>query len=785
MIRRAEDEMAGPCSGRQLIVNSECIGFIGLPQRSRQVGQTLSGQGVIIDVSYGRVRAQEEPVATDTRSPRFVRFGVFEIDLKNRELRKRGLKIRLQQQPFEVLVALLERPGEVVTRDELRERIWPEDTFVDFDHSLRTAILKIRRSLGDAADSPRFIETVPRQGYRFIPPGEAELIDGELEADHRLAFRLFRWDWAVLSMMVLFLVAVGIWHYSTRQPESNLQFRVVPLTSHPDNEWMGSFSPDGNQVTFTRCEPGTWILEGNCDLYVKQLYSEQALQLTTYPWLDWRGAWSPDGRWIAFLRYPPEGLATYFVISPLGGPERKLMDTVPPGAFVPFFGNVISWMPDGRRLVVTLKPSEEEPLCLTLVALETGEQRRLTSPPLDILGDSNPAVSPDGHLLVFSRMTLLDSGDLFLLKLSDGAEILAEPVRITSSPTMYGYPIWSDEGRAIIFTSPEGLWRMAVSEKGAGEAERIVLPEGQQLMHPAISGDGRYLAYSRANLSEDIVRLGLSAPGRAIGASKKFASSTRNDVWPEYSPDGERIAFVTDRSGRAEIWTCDAEDSNLLRVTSTAGPLIGKPAWSPDRGWIAFPSNPDGLWGVFVVSARGGVPRRLVTARPGEGWFGGFSVAWSDDGNWIYYCSGGTEGYGLWKVPSTGGEPVRLSKESEESWVNPVRSDEFYFLKPLWQDHHSLWKLRLMDGSESKVLDSVFRHNYSVGAAGVYFIAGREPEDNCYHVEFLEFASGQITRLTEVEDTSFGMSIAPDGGSLLYTQRSNMVSDVMLVENFR
>jgi cholera toxin transcriptional activator len=104
------------------------------------------------------------------KEARFLRFGVFELDLAAGELRKNGARLRLQEQPFQVLAALLQNAGQVVTRDELREKIWPADTFVDFDHSLNTAVNKIRESLGDSASSPRFVETLARRGYRFIAP---------------------------------------------------------------------------------------------------------------------------------------------------------------------------------------------------------------------------------------------------------------------------------------------------------------------------------------------------------------------------------------------------------------------------------------------------------------------------------------------------------------------------------------------------------------------------------------------------------------------------------------
>ena len=114
-----------------------------------------------------------------------IRFGVFELNLRSGELRKAGLRVNLQEQPLRTLALLLEHPGEVVTRDALRQRLWPQDTFVDFEHSLNAVIKRLRDTLGDSAETPRFVETVPRRGYRFIAPVEdgraAQALAGESE----------------------------------------------------------------------------------------------------------------------------------------------------------------------------------------------------------------------------------------------------------------------------------------------------------------------------------------------------------------------------------------------------------------------------------------------------------------------------------------------------------------------------------------------------------------------------------------------------------------------------
>ena len=113
-------------------------------------------------------------MSAPTESGQRLRFGSFELDIRSRELRKDGVCIRLQEQPFEILRMMLERPGDVVTRDELRQRLWPDGTFVDFEHSLNAAVKRLRSALGDAADNPRFVETLPRRGYRFIAAPAAD-----------------------------------------------------------------------------------------------------------------------------------------------------------------------------------------------------------------------------------------------------------------------------------------------------------------------------------------------------------------------------------------------------------------------------------------------------------------------------------------------------------------------------------------------------------------------------------------------------------------------------------
>ncbi len=151
-------------------------------------------------------------MALESRSSRVLRFGTFEVDLRAGELRKQGVRIKLQEQPFHVLTLLLQRPGEVITREELRSELWQSETFVDFDNSLNTSINKLREALGDSADNPRFIETLPRRGYRFL--GSVSGIEGGARGYRNgkvgSGMRRFRWTVALVSRWTVALVSFAV-----------------------------------------------------------------------------------------------------------------------------------------------------------------------------------------------------------------------------------------------------------------------------------------------------------------------------------------------------------------------------------------------------------------------------------------------------------------------------------------------------------------------------------------------------------------------------------------------
>jgi len=195
-----------------------------------------------------------------------VRFGVYELDLQAGGLRKNGMRIRCQEQPLQVLAALLERPGELVTREELRRRVWPEDTFVDFDHALNTAVKKIRASLNDDADFPRYIETVPRRGYRFIAPVTEETSQAievpapspPMEEGNNLQEEPFQLRWLVLSLAVA-VMAGGFYYLTSHRtrvsavaPPNHLILAVLPFQNMTSDVTQDSFSDGMTEETISQ-----------------------------------------------------------------------------------------------------------------------------------------------------------------------------------------------------------------------------------------------------------------------------------------------------------------------------------------------------------------------------------------------------------------------------------------------------------------------------------------------------------------------------------------------------
>ena len=521
------------------------------------------------------------------------RFGPFEADLETGELRKEGARVSLQVQPFQVLAFLLNHAGKLVTRDQLRSQIWPQDTFVDFDHALNTAITKIRLALGDNAERPTFIETLPRRGYRFI--GEVQTTDSNAprpdDAKAGIGRRKALWIavgvGAVLSAAALFI-------YRAQKSTTPAKLRSLTRLTFDDGLQIGAtWSPDGRFLAYSSDRRGKF------DVWVRQVSGGDPIQVTGGPSNNWQPAWSPDGKYIAYRSEGPEG--GLFIAPALGGEgmARRLAT----------FGYHPRWSPDGSYILFRTTQFLGVNR-FYVVALDGSEPREVlnefTTPGSPMAAEA--AWYPDGK-----RISMwIDGGDsqgpapeFWTVPLAGGPPVKSEvPSNINhqlEGAALEGIQEWTSEsgfywapsGKALYFPltlrGAVNLWKMTVDSKSskATAIERITTGRGPDAQL-ALSGDGRKLAFTEEVqhiqawvFPFDARRGKITGTGHAV--TRKGMATWRHSL----SADGTRLAFSCGHAGRSEVWEMSLVDSHIAPVVAD-DQLRDRPLWSPDGKRVAY-----------------------------------------------------------------------------------------------------------------------------------------------------------------------------------------------------
>ena len=535
------------------------------------------------------------------------RFGVFEVDLAARQLRKRGVRIKLQDQPFRVLEALLDRPGEIVTREELKDRLWAQDEFVEFDKSLNTAVQKIRQALGDSAESPRFLETVPKVGYRFVAPVQpvgAAQPRPEPQPPPK-----------PMSVLLLLAVAGGLaaaallWKLLTDAPPRALP-EVVRLTESAGLAQNPAISPDGEFLAYSADD------SGNFDIWVKRIPDGMAIQITRHPEDDTQPTFSPDGKTIAF-RSERDGGGLY-VVPALGGAEPRLLAPE---------GRRPRYSPDGRRVAYWLGAPH--------AAVFENTDLYLVDPnganPKPLGAGRAPVWSPDGRNVLASgyaqwnvvnvesgeRRTFEAAATLATHGLQGNDEILTSP---------FVADAWTPDG--VVFCAYSGqasaVWRVPFSaERGfEGEPERITFGVGRVMTSAVSDGVGFVYANTRRNL--DVYWLPLDTnTGGNVGELVRVVASARAE-WPaSASRDGKLLLYRVDRDGGSDLWMRNMEAGTRREVLSGIDRLSSG-RLSPDGAEVAYRDSAQRA--IYRAPLAGGAPTEVC--RPC-----GYPMDWTPDGS--------------------------------------------------------------------------------------------------------------------------------------------------------
>ena len=710
-------------------------------------------------------------------SPHRVRFGSFEVDLRAGELWRAGRKRKLTGQPFLVLAILLERPGEVVSREELQQRLWP-DTFVDVDHNLNAAVNRIREALDDSAEHPRFVETLPRRGYRFIAPvdnGESEAMASPATVPAPLQNGLENastvvaplpapkrhWMPAVLALLLLLSVGALLFIRSRNRqspgahPESQQDdLRVVPLTTLPGMVQSPSFSPDGSQVVFA-WDGGNSNATDPFNLYVKVIGSENIERLTNEParWIV--PAWSPDGSTIAFARAggPNPGI---FSVPARGGAEKKLANATFPYAE---FSASLSWSSDGHQLTYYSAKG------LLILTLETGEVRPVDTPGCDA---AVPAFSPDGKWIA----TVCGSNSEAYINL---LSVEGGPSRHLAKGVYFLGLAWSPDSQRVIFSPINyGLEEVNIND---GALRNLAFANGGY--EPAVSPRGSRLAFVKGDDRAEIWRVDT----RTGLVRSAFFPASVEQMAPDISPDGKRIAFESERSGFHEVWVANLDGSDAVRLSNFHVLRTGTPRWSPDGHRIVFDSTVSGKPALYLVDPSTALPKQISTNNlPAS------VPSWSPDGKWIYFTSesAGTLAPGsLYRVSPEGGTPEQVTQTRGYNAKQSKDGRFLYFFAG--SQNAEIHVLDLASGHEQALPGMprvLYPTDWTLGSKGIFFVDWNHKPS----IDFYDFGSQRVTHkipLNRQPSIWGGLSLSPDETWLAYSQVYHRESDLMLVEGFK
>jgi DNA-binding winged helix-turn-helix (wHTH) protein/Tol biopolymer transport system component len=542
---------------------------------------------------------------------RRVRSGLFEIDLEKGHISRNGREVPVQEQPFRVLEMLIEHPGELVSRESLRARLWPADTYVSFDEGLNTAIRKLRVVFQDSADNPRFIQTVPRKGYRFIAPVTdlafaLESLSGST-ASSPVAVPSHRPErsrkWIVFpGVAVLIGVGLAVWWF---RPVENPKVEVVKQLTYDGELKTGNVETDGTRVYFNEGSAGSSRIA-----QVSVNGGQTAIVLSSF---DNASVMALSG----------DGSALLFLTGNYNGPPGALWSLPLPAGQARRLGEIqatdASLFPDGR-LLYTLDTG------LYISSSDGSNSRKLldlapfvSAKPRVLPGDKRlvafPKVSPDATKIVFNTLDANNQLGTIFEMASDGTNV-DQWLRgeLQNLPREICCAKWTPNGQYLLFQGKSeerwDLWAVPFGNRSLqGRARPVQLTNGP-------------LSYSLGSVSRDgkqIFVIGTQRRGELVRYDSKlqeFVPYMRgiSVLDPTFSRDGKWMAYRSYPD--YTIWRSRADGTDRLQLTYAPSEAIF-PQISPDGTRVAF-STPEGV--LYVVNMKGGAPQKLCDNAWGPGW---------------------------------------------------------------------------------------------------------------------------------------------------------------------
>ena len=736
-------------------------------------------------------------------------FGPYVMDTRSRILLKDGATVRLTPKAFDTLYVLVQHASQVVDKEQLLKEVWP-DIFVE-EGSLSHNIHNLRKALGDDSSEPRYIETIPKRGYRFVAPvkisqaateqvgfegaeedalaiekhtfvrgitnefdetdlpgeiHEAELVaepaplsrraepyalTGNVITDKRKKHKL------VVGVVAggLLVAAIATFVYITRAPVSTppvsrAKSTLVRLTNNSAQDHRPVWSPDGSKIAFSSNR------DGKNEIYVMNADGSNVKRLTTNLVEDGISSWSPDGLKILF-ESERDGNSEVYVMDADGGNQIRLTrnNAVDGSA---------SWSPDGSQIAFASNRDTGppyNPYNLDIYVMNsngTNVKRIVDDPEYDV----GPQWSPDGRKIVFMTAR---NGDYDVYEMNpDGT---GQKNLTADYDKSSGYPVWSIDGQNIAFSRRiEGKEQIFVMDPDGRNIKQVTHNSANNAL-PCWSPDGSKLVFQTDQDGNSEIYT-ISVDGELV----QLTDDAAEDLSPDWSPDGNRIAFSSNRNGKQHIYVMNGDGSSLVQITNTQAEDT-EPAWAQDGKRIAFARQTDGNKDIYVMNADGSNPKR-VTDHPEAD----YGPRWSIDGRILFTGNRGgrgdifvtdVEGRSVKSLTATGarfpscapdGKKVAFVSRSPEI-INSAHWLQIFVIDA--------------DGSNLKMITrsphSIFVPRWSADGAKITFVV--EYHGARANIFEMDAVGGNFKRLTAGPKFDGWPSYSPDGTKLAFESNRN------------